>query len=580
MKHLLPDLKELLHTDFVVTNEKQWNMLSFDDSINLVVVQKPLQLIALSAGSYAIVNKYHIPLDEMTINNAAFIHSDDSWDVIEKKSGQYDYLVVKDKVVTGYIKSNELIPRILQAYIYLKAYDDTILETTDSTISVIDQQMNTVVWTSGAERLYSIKKEDILGKPMTDFFPESRLDNLRTLNTGKGFYHKEHQPREDLLVLINSNPVVVNGEIIGAVSCEKDVTYQAHLNQKLNNAKETIQHLQQRVSLMDHSADPFRFIKGSSRAIQNTMDKVRQIGATQAKVLLLGESGVGKELFAKAIHEMRTSGSAPFVPINCGAIPAALFESELFGYEKGAFSGANPHGNKGKFELVNGGTLFLDEIAELPLEMQVKLLRVLQEGTFYSVGGTKLKTVSCSIIAATNKNLKELVSQGKFREDLYYRLNIITVTIPPLRERIEDTIELSHQFLYEFAEKYNRPCQGIPKEIMMALIDYHWPGNVRELRNVIERLIVFSKNGHLNVGDLPAALQESERNPKKTNTLLQKMTDQAQPAVSLDDAIRECQQKTIKQALEQTNENKNKAAELLGISRTTLYNKMHQLGIS
>lgn len=222
----------------------------------------------------------------------------------------------------------------------------------------------------------------------------------------------------------------------------------------------------------------------------------------------------------------------------------------------------------------------MDEIAELPLEMQVKLLRVLQEGTFYSVGGTKLKTVSCSIIAATNKNLKELVSQGKFREDLYYRLNIITITIPPLRERIEDTIELSHQFLYEFAEKYNRSCQGIPKEIMMALIDYHWPGNVRELRNVIERLIVFSKNGHLNVGDLPAALQESERNPKKTNTLLQKMTDQAQPAVSLDDAIRECQQKTIKQALEQTNENKNKAAELLGISRTTLYNKMHQLGIS
>ncbi|QAA21468.1 sigma-54 interaction domain-containing protein [Sporolactobacillus terrae] len=580
MKHLLPELKDLLHTSFVMLSEAQWKTYALEHAFDLIFVQKSLQLIACSPQCHAFANKYRIPLEALPARSAGLVQLDDSWDTIGKKANQYDYLlVVKAKKPIGYIKTGELIPIILEAYTYLKAYNDTILETTDSTISVIDEQMKTVVWTSGAERLYSIKKEEILGKPMTDFFSESRLDNLRIIHSGKRFYHKQHQPREDLFVLINSNPVRVHDRIIGAVSCESDVTHQVHLNQQLNSANEMIQQLQKKVSRLKPSADPFYPIQGSSPSIRRTIDRVKQIGTTQARVLFLGESGVGKELFAKALHDLRTSNQAPFIAINCGAIPPSLFESELFGYEKGAFSGASALGKKGTLELARGGTLFLDEIGELPLDMQVKLLRVLQEGTFYAVGGTRLKYADCFIIAATNKDLRERVKQGKFREDLYYRLNIVSILIPPLRDRIEDVVELSHQILYEFAKKYNRDVKEIPKEIMLALVNHRWPGNIRELRNVIENLVVFSKDGKLNFTDLPVNLQAGEHE-ERTVGHRTFPSQEMQTFSSLNDTLKACEAKTIQQVLEQTHENKNKTAQILGISRATLYNKMHKLGIS
>ncbi|RYM05024.1 PAS domain-containing protein [Sporolactobacillus sp. THM7-7] len=579
MKHLLPDLKDLIHTNFIVIKEDQWNEFSLNQSENLIFVQQSMQFFVFSSQSYAAAKKYQIPLREIPASHAAFVHMDAFWSTIGEKASQYHYLVVvRDKLPIGYIKTNELVSYILQAYTYLRAYNDAILKTTDSSISVVDEHLNTVVWTNGAERLFSIKKEDILGKPMTDFFPESHLDNIRTIKTGKGVYHKQHQPRDDLFVLLNSNPVKVNGKIVGVVSSEKDVTYQVQLNQRLHSANKTIKHLQEKVSLMDQSADPFHRIKGSSRAIRKTIDKVRQMGSIQARVLFQGESGVGKELFAKALHDMRALKNAPFIAINCGAIPNSLFESELFGYEKGAFSGASAYGKKGKFELAKGGTLFLDEIGELPLEMQVKLLRVLQEGTFYSVGGTKLKQADCFIITATNKDLGSLVKQGKFREDLFYRLNIVTITIPPLRDRIEDVIELSHQFIYEFSKKYDRGVKEIPKEIMMELVHYPWPGNIRELRNTIERLVIFSKDGRLNPADLPFNLQDKEKKRMMSHPL--PAVQSQQELRSLEEAIKACEEKVIKETLERTNKNKNKAAEILGISRATLYNKMNKLGIS
>ncbi|GAY78122.1 response regulator of zinc sigma-54-dependent two-component system [Sporolactobacillus inulinus] len=579
MKHLLPDIKDLLHTSFLMISEEQWDNRSFNNSFDLIFIQKPKRILACSAQCVSVARKYKLPSEEIPAGSACLIPFDDSWAAISKKACQYDYLLLlKDQEVVGYIKTCELIPMILESYMYLKAYSDAILETTDSTISVIDEQMNTVVWTSGAERLYSIKKEDILGKPITDFFSASRLDNLRIIQSGEHFYHKQHQPREDLFVLINSNPVKVNDQIIGAVSCETDVTRQVHLNQQLTNANQTIQQLQKKVSRLQPSADPFYPILGSSQSIRLTIDKVKQIGTTQARVLFLGESGVGKELFAKALHEMRTSNHAPFIAINCGAIPASLFESELFGYEKGAFSGASAQGKKGTLELARGGTLFLDEIGELPLEMQVKLLRVLQEGTFYSVGGTKVKYADCFIIAATKQKLQTLVKQGKFREDLYYRLNTVSITIPPLRERSEDIIELSHQIFFEFAKKYNREVKEIPKEIMMALLNYRWPGNIRELRNVIENLVVFSKDGKLNFADLPLNLQESEHE-KSEAEYRKSPSHETQEFASLNDTLKACEAKTIKHVLSQMHENKNKTARILGISRATLYNKMHKLGI-
>lgn len=581
MKHLLPEVKNLLHSDFVVVHENQWHEFSPDRPDGLIFIQQSSKNFdVLSSRAFMTAKKYQIPLKEMPMSPVCSISVDTSWNTIGEKARDCPYLlVVQDSRAIGYMKTNELTSCILKAYTYLRAYYDTILKTTDSSISVIDEHLKTVVWTNGAERLFSIKKEEILGKPMTDFFPESQLDNIRTIKTGKGVYHKQHQPRDDLFVLLNSNPVIVNGKTVGVVSSEKDVTYQMQLNSKLSSANQTIRHLQEKVSRLDSTADPFHRIKGSSRAIRRTIDKVRQMGSIQARVLFQGESGVGKELFAKALHDMRAPKNAPFIAINCGAIPESLFESELFGYEKGAFSGASSYGKKGKFELAKGGTLFLDEIGELPLEMQVKLLRVLQEGTFYSVGGTKLKHADCFIIAATNKDLETLVKQGKFRQDLYYRLNIVTIVIPPLRERLDDVIELSHQFIYEFSKKYNREIKEIPKELMMDLVHYPWPGNIRELRNVIERLVIFSRDGKLNRADLPRNVLNGQQKSRSALPLI--VSEQnPQRRLSLEDEIRACEERVIKETLEETHNNKNRAAEILGISRATLYNKMNKLSIS
>ncbi|MDC3425450.1 sigma 54-interacting transcriptional regulator [Aquibacillus sp. 3ASR75-11] len=578
MKHLLPSIEKLIHKNFTMIVN---NGDIFQHDCNPVIFQKKQnQYYSLSNTVFSNLTAYNVSTDDMPWNQAEIINLNEDWQTIAEKITNYDHLLVMNQsTVIGYLVSSEIAHIALQSYTYLKTYYDTILDTTDSSISVIDKDKNTVVWTSGAEKLFSIKKEEIIGKPMTDFFQNQMLENINTLETGKSVRHKQHQPREDLFVLINTNPVKIGEDIVGVVVTETDVTYQVQLNKELNNANKTIQTLREEVSRIRPSYNPFNAIKGSSAPIRKTIEKVKQIGTTQARVLLLGDSGVGKELFARAIHDIRTDEVAPFIAVNCGAIPPSLFESELFGYEKGAFSGANTQGKKGKFDLAKGGTLFLDEIGELPLEMQVKFLRVLQEGKYYAVGGTKQKQTECQIITATNKDLQTLIDEGKFREDLYYRLNIVSIKIPPLRERIEDVVELSHMFLYEFATKYNREVNEIPKMIMRALLSHHWPGNIRELRNAIERLVVFSVNGELDIHDLPFQTDPSQLNSVDIFDT-QTLTERKKGVSSLKEEMETHEKDIIIIALEQAKHNKNKAAELLGVSRATLYNKMNKLNIS
>ncbi|UFT98823.1 sigma 54-interacting transcriptional regulator [Radiobacillus kanasensis] len=579
MKHILPTIEELTNTNFSVINNPHEDI---DKKIlvsdTFLFWYRSETLLSLASDIFRTLSTLKVPIDKMPWAVSETIQLNEDWYSIIPSIKCERLLVENNGSPVGYINTSELASTALSSYHYLKTYHDTILETTDSSISVIDENKITVAWTSGAEKIFSIKRDEIIGQPMNHFFEDSMLEIIKTVETGESVRRKQHQPREDLFVLINTNPVKIGDKIIGAVVAETDVTDQVLLNKELNNANKTIKNLREEVSRIRPSYNPFHSIKGSSTAISKTLEKVKQIGTTQARVLFLGESGVGKELFAKAMHDIRTGDAAPFIPVNCGAIPESLFESELFGYEKGAFSGANSHGKKGKFELAKGGTLFLDEIGELPLEMQVKLLRVLQEGTYYAVGGTKQKRADCQIITATNKDLQKLVSQGKFREDLYYRLNIISITIPPLRERVEDIIELSHLFLYEFSTKYNREVQQIPKEIMSALLNHRWPGNVRELRNAIERLVVFSSGGHLDVYDLP--FEPNSNLTSHEDILLNKaipMDDNQ--IVPLKDALAKHEKILIEAALQEVNENKNKAAQLLKISRATLYNKMNKLGI-
>jgi two-component system response regulator HydG len=310
----------------------------------------------------------------------------------------------------------------------------------------------------------------------------------------------------------------------------------------------------------------FSRIIGKSAKMRELFDMLATVAPTEATVLILGESGTGKEIIANAIHQNSPRRERSYVKVNCAALPETLLESELFGHEKGAFTGAIEK-KKGRFERADGGTIFLDEIGEMSLTTQTKILRVLQEREFEPVGGTKTIKVDVRIIAATNKNLEEEVKRGKFREDLYYRVNVVPITIPPLRERAEDVPMLAAHFLRLYGEKNKRMLKGFADGVLDALMRYEWPGNVRELENIVERTVIMSRGDTITFADLPPAIANKQ--------LPVTVVTQTSPAISLKDVER----KTITKVLQQTGGNRTKAAVLLGITRKTLQNKIKEYGI-
>jgi DNA-binding NtrC family response regulator len=303
---------------------------------------------------------------------------------------------------------------------------------------------------------------------------------------------------------------------------------------------------------------------GSSSQMRKVYAVVEQAAPTQASVLIWGESGTGKELVAQTIHQLSPRAQAPFVPINCAAIPETLLESEIFGHEKGAFTGASDR-REGCFELADRGTLFLDEIAEMTPATQVKLLRVLQERSFRRLGGRNEQTVDVRVIAATNVNPAEAVKSGKLREDLYYRLNVFAMELPTLRQRKEDLPLLIQSFLAEFNHRNNKSVAGVDPAAMRTLEQYNWPGNVRELRNVVERAVILATGEFIEAKHLPPLVTQS--------------TDVAKPSLSLHPGttVEDAERQLILMTLEHTHDNKTRAAEILGISLKTLHNKLNKL---
>jgi len=311
----------------------------------------------------------------------------------------------------------------------------------------------------------------------------------------------------------------------------------------------------------------FKNIIGDSDKMHHVFETIEKIADTDSNVLVLGESGTGKELIAKAIHYNSYRRDGPYVPVNCAAIPSELLESELFGHEKGAFTNAIRM-RMGRFELANGGTVFLDEIGDMSPNLQSKLLRVLQERQFERIGGIKTIKVDIRIIAATHRDLKVAVEQGKFRQDLYYRLNVIPIQIPPLRERKSDIPLLVHHFLQYFNKLKKRKIQGIDKEALDRLLEYHWPGNVRELENIIERIVILTNNDTISVQDLPEKIQTSSEEETSPPFEI------PEEGISFERAIIEFEKKLLLQALNKTGWIKNKAAQLLNLNRTTLIEKI------
>jgi DNA-binding NtrC family response regulator len=335
------------------------------------------------------------------------------------------------------------------------------------------------------------------------------------------------------------------------------------LLQKVTERQGTLREVKAlRRQLRDQGA--FGRMIGNSPGVRKVYRVIEQAAPTSAAVLISGESGTGKELVAQTVHQLSARANAPFIAINCAAIPETLLESEIFGHEKGAFTGASER-RQGCFELADRGTLLLDEIAEMTPATQVKLLRVLQEQTFRRLGGRQEQKVDVRVIAATNHDPAEAVRNGKLREDLYYRLNVFAVTLPPLRDRKEDLPLLTQAFLAEFNARNGKSIAGVSHEAMRILEAYPWPGNVRELRNVIERATILADSQFVEPTHLPQVLvQAGER---------------AQPALSLTPGttVEEAERKLIQMTLQHTHDNKTRAAEILGISLKTLHNKLNRL---
>ena len=322
---------------------------------------------------------------------------------------------------------------------------------------------------------------------------------------------------------------------------------------------------------MDKSFD-FGNIIGKSKGMKEIFKMVKQIADSKSTVLIMGESGTGKELISRAIHYNSNRKNYPFVTINCAAIPETLIESELFGHEKGAFTNAIEK-KLGRFEVAHQGTLFLDEIGELSLTTQAKILRFLEEKEFNRVGGSKTIKVDVRLITATNKDLNQLIKKGSFREDLYYRINVVPIVIPPLRERKEDIPILIDHFIKKFSVENNKNVKGINKEALELLMQYEWPGNVRELENLIERVIALTSNEYIQANELPFSF----KNIPKINGLKESVLD---GKVSFLQAEEEFEKEVILDALKRTNYIQSHAAEILGISRRILKYKMDKLGIN
>lgn len=510
-----------------------------------------------------------LPLDNThKVKHMKFVSKNDHLSDLEHLlDGQDLALVDEQGNVIGWVPYTRIADVLLKQWKILSSFYETLLKAVDDAITVVDKNGTIISWNPKAEELYQCRQQESVGKHITSLFKEESVVLMSALKDGKSVVRQYNQPKSDVHVLINTQPVYLKDKIVGGISVERDISDIVKLNEELLSTTAYIQHLESQMK-SDEKHDPFHKIKGRSPALMNAIHLAKKVASTDAPVLITGESGVGKELFSQAIHQASERKEHPFVAINCGAIPAALFESELFGYEKGAFTGAVKEGKKGKFDAAKGGTLFLDEIGEMPLDLQVKLLRVLQEKQFYRIGGTKPIPVDVRIIAATNRDLEKMVSEGTFRQDLYYRLNVVSIHIPPLRERIEDIPELIQLYLKEFSIKYKKPTPTIDPEVMYRFMENPWEGNIRQLRNTIERIMILVDEETITPHHLPAPF-----NQKPTMVIPRLEREDPVPLSHLSE------KEKIQYALQKTYGNKSAAAKLLGISRMSLYNKLKKYGL-
>lgn len=438
-----------------------------------------------------------------------------------------------------------------------------ILEASHDLICFVDDRRIISYVNPSYEKHFGIESKDIVGKDLATISPNGL--RIKVFNTKTPIENKVYR-KDSINIISTIEPIFIDGIFKGVISISKTVDEIKDLVKKLEKSEEELNYYKDELNRHNFSSS-FSSIIGCSSSLKDCLFMAQKASNSPSTVLIRGESGTGKELIAKAIHNNSNRKNKPFVRVNCAAIPENLLESELFGYEKGAFTGAIKS-KPGKFNIANGGTLFLDEIGDMPVSMQVKLLRVLQEREFESVGGLITQTVDIRIIAATNRNLEKIIKEDKFREDLYYRLNVISIILPPLRNRKEDINLLVEHFIQKMNIKLNKNVAGIDKKSLMHLQEYHWPGNIRELENIIERAINMCENGLITEKDLPFYIKNGEL---ETGSLINLKNGKLQPLEQYEKELITLAMKTYKSY--------NKAGKALGITHRTVSLKCKKYGI-
>ena len=437
---------------------------------------------------------------------------------------------------------------------------ETIVENAFEWLVVVDREGRIIYINHNYCEFLEVNRADTIGRHVTDVIENTRMhivaetgkEEIADLQFIKGNY-----------MIANRIPIIKNGEVIAAFGTvffrdtQEWMKMDSHVKSLLTRMQPYIQKIDTGVK---YSLDD---ILGESKQILSLKEKVKMVSNSNISILIRGESGTGKELFAHSIHQLSGRSQKPFIKVNCGAIPENLLESELFGYEEGAFTGAKKGGKKGKFQLADGGTLFLDEIGDMPLNMQVKLLRALQDGEIEAIGSTRPISVDVRIIAATNRPLENMIENNHFREDLFYRINVVPFSVPPLRERPEDLSFLISYFIKKVTNRLGKRITGIDDDVLAVLKTYSWPGNIRELENVIEAAVHLTLGERIHFDSLPDYLQSQNFFCRFGNN-------------KLKDILEETEKRVLKQSIDKNSKDKALVAKELGISRSTLYEKLNK----
>jgi PAS domain S-box-containing protein len=475
------------------------------------------------------------------------------------------FAVFKD--ITEVVNLAEEVTNLKEIQTMLQA----IIQSSDDAISVVDEVGRGILINRAYSRITGLKEEEVIGKPATADISEGDSMHMKVLQTRRavrGVAMRVGPNKKE--VVVNVAPIIVDGKLKGSVGVIHDMSEIQSLNRELSRARQIIRTLEAKYSFED--------IIGTSEEMKLAIEQAKLGAKTPATVLLRGESGTGKELFAHAIHNASDRKFNKFIRVNCAAISESLLESELFGYEEGAFSGAKRGGKRGFFEEANNGSIFLDEIGELPAGTQAKLLRVLQEQEIVRVGGTKPIPINVRVIAATHVNLEKGIANKSFREDLYYRLNRMPIHIPPLRKRLQEIPNLCEQLLQKINRDYGRNVEAVTDIALGQLMMYDWPGNVRELENILGRAIIFMHYHEtaVDIHHLPE-LKNEKHLVKKTDKQDIQSIEMNQ---TLAEIVEHYESKVIKQSLSRFNGNKTLTAKALGLSLRNLYYKLEKYNIA